>query len=93
MDLQGHAVALIGVICPLLTQLVKRHFIQFSGKSAQIVSVAIAGLAVAGASFALHQPLGLNELFQNGAMAFALSQLVYAQVEGTAVQGILTPGR
>jgi hypothetical protein len=93
MDLQGHAVALIGVICPLLTQLVKRHLIQFSGKSAQIVSLGIAGVAVAGASFALHQPLGLNELFQNGAMAFALSQLVYAQVSNTPLAAIVTPGR
>jgi hypothetical protein len=86
MDLiSAHAAALAGLFVPFLTALVRQHVLKVDGKAAQILSLVVAGGAVALAQYATGHPITVPELMQDGTMAWSIAQVLRTQLRGVPV--------
>jgi hypothetical protein len=71
---------LVGVLAPVVTQLVRKHVLRWDDKAAHFLSLLIAAGAVSAAYFYEGGKHSLNSWLGNFGAAFTFSQVVYHQL-------------
>lgn len=76
-DLQTMSNSLVGVISPIITQLIRTHFIKCNDKAAHWLSLAVAIACVAAAFWMTGTAFTWQDFGSDAGLAFTLSQVMY----------------